>query len=561
MAVTITDNRTIRSEADATTGWTGTATLSVFTTDPAPIEATGMLGATVGAIQFDAYHSATAANFSNAVIYCWVFSRLALGNTNDANGGLMIYVGDATNAGGFKVAGADRAAFRHDTGPVGWQCPALDTQNLPASPVTRAGNPASINYSALTRMGISVNSLVAAPGMNPTCLVDIIRVLDPTTNDGCGLTITGGTSGDPGTFDQIAAADRLTGNQQAHGAVRELAAGAFGCQVPLRFGNPTGTSSSWFEDKNKTFVFENRGFRNTLYKIYLTDNGVGTTTFKLGTKVGTGTFATGVDGCNLIAPPGVGAEFDAYTNAEITDVFLYGSLFSGFTNGIRLWETEELIGCTINACGTVDAYGTNCVNTRITNSTAAQAMLWDHNLNTDGRLDGVSYSSGGGGHGLRLGPDCPSNITLRRVNFTGYAPTDGDTSDEAIYNASGKEITINIDGGNTPSVRNSVGSTTIVVSGLVTLSFTVQNLAGTPLTGYEWRLYEEDPAPGIIGTIELAGEENAASSSQSYSYSYSSDEAAFIQIIHIGYEELLQPVTLGNTNQNFTLRLITEENI
>jgi hypothetical protein len=203
MAVIVTDNRTIRNEADATTGWTGTPSLNLFLTDPDPVEATGQLGSSVGEAVADFYHTATAANFDGYVVYCWTFSRLALGTTTATNGGLMIYLGDGTHAGAWKVAGSDVAAFRHDVGPVGWQCPALDVASLPASPVNRQGSGgASVNLAAVTRVGTTVNSLVAAPGMNPTYHVDIIRILNPSVNNGCALTITGGTSGTPGLFSE-----------------------------------------------------------------------------------------------------------------------------------------------------------------------------------------------------------------------------------------------------------------------------------------------------------------------------------------------------------------------
>jgi hypothetical protein len=235
----------------------------------------------------------------------------------------MILLGDGTNRGAWKVAGADKSPFRHDDGPVGWICAALDTTVLPASPLSRAGSAASVDFGAITNVGTTVNSLVAAPGMNPTYHMDIIRVLDilDTSFNNCAISITGGTSGDPGTFAEIAAADRLGGDLQAHGLMRQLATGAFGCQGPLRFGNASGSSSSWFEDENATLVFESRGFRTTLYKIFITDNGTGTTTFIL-------------TNCSLIAPSGVGASWDSLTDTDATDVTLTGTRIEGFTGGV-----------------------------------------------------------------------------------------------------------------------------------------------------------------------------------------------------------------------------------
>ena len=417
MAVIVTDNRTVRDEADATGTWVGTEDLDVAV-DADPIEATRCLTAGVGATIFDSYHVAAATDLSNSVVYAWVFSRLNLGNTNDANGGLMVYLGNATNAGAWKVAGADRAAFRHDQGPVGWQCPALDTTSLPASPLNRVGTAASVNFATIERVGTTVNSLIAAPGMNATYMADIIRILNPTVNDGCALTVTGGTSGTPGTFLEIVTEDRSTANLKAHGIIRELGTGAYGCQGPLRFGNPAGTDSSWFEDKNASVVFESRGFRNTLYKIVIRDNGVGTTTFQLGDKVGTGVTATGNNGCSLVAPPGVGAEFDSQTDTNVTDVFIYGSTLTGFSNGIRLRTGQEFIGNTVNSSGTVIPSGSSMVNSSFNNSIASSSLYWNGDINPSGLLNGCSFlRSGSNNHATEFGPTVPASMSLVDVSY------------------------------------------------------------------------------------------------------------------------------------------------
>lgn len=559
MAVLVTDNRTVRNEADANTGWVGTTTL--FTTDPVPVEATGELGATVGVAIFDAYHTATATSLINHVIYCWVFSRLALGNTNDANGGLMIYVSDGTNAGAWKVAGADRAAFRHDTGPTGWQCPALDTTSLPASPVNRlGGGGASVNFSSVTGVGTTVNSLVAAPGMNPTYLVDIIRILDVSVNNGCALTITSGSSTNPGTFLEITTEDRSQANLKAHGIIRELGTGVYGVQGPLMFGTGSGTNSSWFEDKNSTVIFEDRGFRNNLYKIFIADNGTGTTTFKLGDKVGSGASATGQNGCFLIAPPGVGAEFDAATDTNVTDVFIYGSTFSGFTNGIRLNNNQEFIGNIVSDSGTLlpgTGSGAYLFNTSFNNlsvsSSISSSVYWNTESDTSGRVDGTSFTMGSvGSHAIELGPKTPSTISLTDVLFTGYEGTGGSNptpssgpTGSAIYNNSGKTITINISGGTLPSVRNGASATTVISA---TVSISVTGLKDNT----EVRVYEAGT------TTEVAGVENATdgtTDNRTFTFSATPEALLDIVIISLEYEnQRLDGYTVPSTNSSIPIQ-------
>lgn len=518
MAVVVTDNRTTRNEADATGGWTGTTTL--VTTNPDPVEATGSLGANVGVAIFDTYHTAAAVNLSNAVVYCWVYVRPVPGNTTDADGGLMVHLGDGTNRVAYKVAGADRAGFRHDNGPTQWQNIALDTENRPAAPLLRAGTIAGLNFAAITQVGSTINSLSPAPGMDPTIFSDIIRYLLPATNNGCALTVTAGTSGSPGKFLEVVTEDRSTANLKAHGIIRELGPGVFGAQGPLRFGNPAGTDSSWFEDQNVTLIFEARGFRNTLYKIFITDNGVGTTTFKLGNKIGTGSAARGADGCALIAPSGVGAEFDAFTDADVTDVFLYGTRIVGFTNGIKMRTGQELIDCNVAGSGLIEPNGATLVNTVVAATTdSVRALLWNIAADTLARLDGMSFS--GSGHAIELGPNTPSTIAFSGITFNSYGADE--TTSAAVYNNSGKAIVINVvGGGNTPTVRNGTGAST-----------TVNNNVQITLTGLqantEVRAYFDDS--GINGD-EIDGVENSGTS---FTFTAPGDTVINIIINHLNF--------------------------
>jgi hypothetical protein len=496
MAVTITDNRTIINEADATTGWTGSATVSVGTAEPTPVESTGRLAMIVSTSTHNAYVTITSANMSSGfLVYWWIGHRAEL--DTQANGGLMLQVGDGTDRIGFHVAGSDKLGFTHFDGPVTWQCLCLDTANLGAfSNTAFSGSYAALSNAAVTQLGVGFKTLVKSVGGVVNCFWDIGRYMDPSQNNGCAITVTAGTSGDPGTFAQIATADRGTANQQAHGIVRELGAGLYGVQGPIRFGNPTGTSSSWFEDKNVSVVFEDREFQTTKYKIVIVDNGTGTTTFRLGTKVGTGTTATGTDGCNLIAPSGVGAQFDAATDTDVTDVFIYGSTFDGFSQGLSFRTGHEFIGSRVLASGQITAGGATMVNSQISGSTAASALLWNVNTDTSGLLDGMSYSMGTSGHGIEFGPNTPSSISFNDITFTGYGGTPGSnltsstgSTNAAVYNNSGKEITINITGtGTTPSVRNGASATTIVVSS-VPLAVSVIDTATNPIQTAQVAIY------------------------------------------------------------------------
>ncbi len=520
MAVVVTDNRVIWNEADTNAGWSATATAAA--TDPVPVEATNRIGYVVGAATQDAFFTSTARALNDHVVYCWVFGRIVADTL--ANGGYSIHIGDGTNRVAYHVAGDDVSGFRHESGPVGWQCLALDTANLPAQKTIRAGSEATLLTNlptSITQIGTTCKSLLAAPGMSPTYAVDIIRILEPATNDGCAITVTSGTSINPGKFSEIALEDRSIGDQKAHGIIRELGPGVFGVQGPIRFGNPTGTASSWFEDKNTTIIFEDRNFLTTRLKFFITDNGVGTTTFKLGDKVGSGTSALGTNGVSIISTSDVGGSFDASTDADVTDVFIYGSRFVSLTQGITFRDPQEWINNTYDGCGQINPNNAIIVNSNINNSIATSALLWNFNGNTNGKLDGCSFLSSGTGHAIELGSNTPTGITFNNILFSNYGATG--TTDAAVYNNSGKAIDITIAGGDIPTVRNGIGSTTNIISGLVTI--TLDNLK----TNTEVRVYQD--SGGVNGT-EIDGTD---SSSTSFSFSVASSTVINIIINNLNY--------------------------
>lgn len=376
MALTITDSRTIISEADATTGWTSTTggTITLFTTDPSPVESTGCLGIVVSNETEGLYFTMGAGvdMSGGMLVYIWCLARGAM--DTKANGGIAIILGDGTNRIAFHVAGSDVAVFRHSDGPADWQCLALDTIQLPTQTTVIAGTLAALNLASITQVGVNFKTLAKSVGGVSNCWVDICRY----GND--GLTITGGTSGDRGTWLQLATADRSTANQAAHGIVRELAVGVFGVQGPLTFGDTAGTSAHYFSDTNVVVVFEDRGFYRDKYKITVQGNSTGIGSFRLGTSTGSGDTQSGIDGCQIIAPVGVDAEFIA-SDADLDELLLHGSTLAGFTMGITLSAdatnapNHRVTGCTIRGCGEADPGRTVWRNTLVTGTKAFRRTL------------------------------------------------------------------------------------------------------------------------------------------------------------------------------------------
>jgi hypothetical protein len=507
MAVTITDLRTTRNEADATTGWVGSATPTLFTSNPDPVESTGHLGQVVSTTRAYLVHQATAINLTNTLIYVWFQPGPAMSST--ANDGFGVVLGDGTNRIQYKIGGSDKSVFRHNIGVPTYNCMVLDTANLPATPYVWVGVAANLNLAAITEIGSGCQTTQKSVGGVSNVFTDVVRY-----GNG-GLRISGGASGTPGKFKEISDLDGSTTNALAYGVIRELGDGVYGIQGSLTFGNATGTDSSWFEETSKTLVLENRGLGKDKYVLSVNDNGVGTTTVKFGTKIGSGVDALGSDGVSILSTFEVGGQWDSATDTDVTDVFVYGSTFNSLTEGVIFRDPQEFINNSFVGCGQINPNNAIMVNCNIINSITTSALLWNFNGNTNGKLDGCSFLSGGTGHAIEFGSNTPANITLTNINFSNYGADT--TTNAAIYNNSGKELNITISGGNTPTVRNGTGATTNIISGLTTITLTGLK------TNSEVRVYEDDA--GQNGT-EIDGIENSSTS-----FSFSATSAAVINIM------------------------------
>lgn len=95
--------------------------------------------------------------------------------------------------------------------------------------------------------------------------------------------------------------------------------------------------------------------------------------------------------------------------------------------------------------------------------------------------------------------------------------------------------------------------------GNYSFKFKVTDALNTIITGYEWRIYEDDPTPGIIGTVELAGEESATSDEQEFKYFTTSSLNIALQIMHPNYEENKVELTLTGEPINMLVVMVSEE--
>lgn len=122
-----------------------------------------------------------------------------------------------------------------------------------------------------------------------------------------------------------------------------------------------------------------------------------------------------------------------------------------FTNCLTITQNSAVIdGCTFS-------------NSKIISASPADAAL----------ISDTSFTSAGTGYAIEIGGTA-TNITLSGLTFTGYATTDGSTGNEAVFvNIASGNMTINVSGGTTPSIRTA--GATINVVRYVTVKVTAKD--------------------------------------------------------------------------------------
>jgi hypothetical protein len=497
MAVVVTDLRTVRNEADATTGWTGASGTStaVF------VESTAAVIQTLNIATGQVYHTGAAINLSDTLVYVWSNNFAQQANWEAAQPPNALHLGDGTNRISFRMAGSDKKVFSHLEGQaVDWDCLVLDgsqasAMNSAGLTVARAGSFGALNLSAITQIGSDFTTLSKGLGGGINVAVDIIRF----GND--GIQITGGTTGNRGLFSEIVAEDRSTANLKAHGIIRELATGLYSCQGPLNFGSSASALESWFDDSGRVLSFENRNISNDKYYIRVRGNSGTTNFFRLNNSTVTS------------AGPFVRCDFNG---GNINTLTLTNNTFTNLGNAITFSSAADATGHTVtgnvfNLCGRIDPGAVTFTGNTISNSTDNDgAML----LDADGtaNMSNLTFISDGTGHAIII--TATGTYDFTNFIFTGYGANN--TTNAAVYNNSGGAVTINVSGGNTPTVRNGTGATTTV---LATVNITLSGLE--PNT--EVRVYEDDA--GQNGT-EIAGAENSGTS-----FSFAAEAGEVVNII------------------------------
>jgi hypothetical protein len=552
MAVSIVDRRTTITEADNTTGWTN-AGFGDQTLDFA--EAPSAVAAAINEGTNPVYFTAgVSTDLSNRLVYVYGFNNAIQDAWDDAGGTfgpgfpLALLLGDGTNRIAFAMAGNNKKVFTHADGPTNWQSLVLDgsltsSLNSVGLGYTVAGSFAALNESQITQFGcfFKTNSKALGGGYNVS--VDIIRV----GND--GLYIVGGSFGDPGVCTNIAAADRSTATGAAHGIFREYAPTAFGVQGPLTFGG--NGSDSYFDDSGVVIVYEDRDIANGKY--YFDIAGLSTTNnqFRLSdstiTRAGPDLTIRCSDNVNYL-------EFDS-----VSLVSLGGSVYLPHDAGIG--RTHIINNCSFTECGLVHPGSVTFTNNNIVGSISSIAVLLDSEEGATGSANwsDLSFTSGGTGHAVGIATT--GTYTFNNFTYDGYASSDGTTGNEAIFNYSEGEVTLNITGGQTPpSIYNFNTSTTNVVS-----TATV-NINGLPNTvglanSTEIRVFDRSQIDGNLGftTTEFAGVGTENHTTSTYSFTVGLGATFDVRIVNLDYVPFFLSNQSADTNPtNIPVSLIID---
>lgn len=506
MAVTVTDTRTVITQADDTTNWTGAGGTSTSIV----AEASAAVVSTINTDTDQVYFTTTARDVSDTLIYIWSNNFAQQGSWDDAEPPNAMHLGD--NDGdrvSFKIAGANRKVFAHLDAGTGitsdWDCLVLDgsqasTLDTAGNTVERAGTFAGLDLTNITIFGSDFTTQSKGLGGGVNVAVDIIRI----GND--GLVITGGaTGGTEGKFSEIVLEDRSTADLKAHGIIREYSTGIYGCQGPLTWGEAS-TGDTWFEDEDVVVVFENRDIGDDKYYLAVREPSISdTTTFILRNSTVT------------TAGPNITGTFN---NTGITTLTITGCNFANWGNAITFANDaatsgHTVTGNTFTACGQIDPGTVTFQNNTIQASTASAtgALL----LDADGTSNwsGLDFVFGTSGHAIYI--TATGTYSFTNFTYSGYGGTPGSnlvsssgSTDAMVFNDSGGAVTINVTGGDSPSVRNGASATT-TVNANQSLDIHVQDAATDPIQNAVVAVYDSSDTEIANELTDASGDINTAS--------------------------------------------------
>lgn len=483
------------NSCDATTGFS----IGNISTDDDFVQGSGAIGVKNSASTASMYTTSLGAtapyDFSSGGsefgwhIIMWFNSKSPI----NATAGFRIVVGDGTSRGHWNVVprGFYKGGF---VTQVVNSARAFDT--IAAGSWSAGGNPGQLT--SITQVGGVHQTAASIMGSFNNFQLDQMTI-------GLGVRTTGGTVGTPNTFEAVRAADEDTNFWGWWSSTQGQVVG----KGKLYIGPASGSATEVFTASAFSVVFADERVAVGFYEISMR---------------GAGTDVTWTLGSIAAANPS-NARWSLTVESDTNS-------FSD-TNGV--WKGGDQI--TLNSPATLT--GTTLVNcNKVTQNSATLSGCAVLAANTG---DGVAFIDSNApnlisdsnftfsdGHAIRI--TATGTYTFNGNKFSGYG-SDG-TNDAAVFNDSGGLVTLNVGGGgDTPTVRNGSGASTVINSNK---SITVTPLA----TGSEVRAYR------VSDGVELDGTESSAGSSHVLSL----PSGVAVDIVVLNYNPPKIPVRIENVS-------------
>lgn len=539
MALTVTSDLTVLSNANTSTGWTTFSGTITAETDYF-IQGTGCLSF--------AYNTATrrGATFNNGsgidfttgthkdkLIYIWL--RTATPNLCQtmALKGMSVILGSGTTVpaaaagvwSAWHVGGSDTFI-----GTDGWVCYVVDPQSTASE--TYGGG---VNKAAIQHFGATMLPTAAVKGQ-PFGIDQVAY--------GRGELRVSGTVATAGSgFKEIAAVD--SGNINNRWGIIIEKNGVYYVKGKIVVGH--ASSATTFSSYNETVVWETPGYYdgtnvvksipnasyggttgsdgNTNYNGLAFIGGSAATSIDMGVIVGV---ANGRSGSTLKCVSNPGLTTPARTRALVSAsddsmaLSLYNSSFIGFEGGVDLYGTnltnDDCFSCTFDACGRLRS-NMEIRNCNILNSVAATddgAYIWESTTN----LQNVLFVNNSRAIVYESATGTPFSYTNNTFS--------GNTYD--IRNESLGAITINYSGGTEPTYENVGGGSSTTVSTSVTLTIEIRDADdGTLIT--------KDCEVTIVKVSDesvLFHEDGITDGVTDYAFSSGSGTNVYINVLNVG---------------------------
>jgi len=473
----------------------------------------------------------------NELIYIWV---------NMLAGGLMKIRNSITVPGlaialGTGATGADRSFFAvdgSDTYPGGWVRYCID----PSKTVTMSDG-AGVTLSSVRHIGMYCNT-------QPNVAKFDNLVIDRIDVGPGGLIATGtGTT----VLDDMLLADEGTVNNK-YGMLTSKA-GIMYARGKLQFGD--GTTTTDVSDLNQVIVFEDPQYYNgtavvsclnsTDLSIDVIDGSTIDTDLKLGTKIGTGDVATGINGVVFKSEglvPSVSVLVPTQNRATSSGLF-YGCSFEdlgavSFNLNSANGTINELIGCAVKGCSQVNTGRAQVRATLFTGfSGTSAAFRWNDTYTNIKNSSFISNTDG------TNSPGAIEHIisTAAPYDYDGLSFSDNDFD---VRNSSGNAFTVNKLNESDPSTYTGA-VVTFAANFVLTLTDLIQDTQVTIVNSSTRTELQNSLAP-VGGTI---------------TYSHSGGETVDVLIIDIDYDPNVSSIydlTLPNSSSTIKIGQIDDPN-